>query len=103
MSQGNLEVINLELEERRSQHSHSHTIDRLTSRGPSESSASHDSHPQKDKEDIRGEAPYSVSFPPLKTVNYLHAQDNFPDGGLHAWLVVLGVRFLDIDLRAVMN
>ena len=67
---------------------HLHTIELSTSR---DSSAS---YPQKGKGDFYCEAPSSSSFPPSKTVpvHYLHAQDDFPDGGLRAWLVVLGVR-----------
>jgi hypothetical protein len=67
---------------------HSHTIDRSTLRDSSASA----SYPQKEKEDIYCEAPCSGSFFPSETVYYLHAQGNFPDGGLRAWLVVLGVR-----------
>ena len=98
MSQANLEAIDLELEERTSQHSHA--IGRSTSRDSTESSKESfvlsyppsASYPPKEKEDIGCEAPYSVSFPPTNTVNYLHGRDDFPDGGLRAWLVVLGVR-----------
>ena len=98
MLQANLEAIDLELEERRSQHSHA--IGRSTSRDSTESSKASfvlsyppsASYPPKEKEDIGCEAPYSVSFPPTNTVNYLHGQDDYPDGGLRAWLVVLGVR-----------
>ena len=70
--------------ERESQHLH--TIDHSTLR---DSSAS---YPQQEKGDAYCEAPCSGSSSPSETVYYLHAQDNFPDGGLRAWLVVLGVR-----------
>ena len=65
---------------------HLHAIDHSTLR---DSSAS---YPQKEKVDIYCETPCSDSISPSETVYYLHAQDNFPDGGLRAWLVVLGVR-----------
>lgn len=54
------------------------------------------SYPQKEKVDIycELEAPFSGSLSPSETVYNLHAQDDFPDGGLRAWLVVLGVRSL---------
>jgi hypothetical protein len=65
---------------------HLHSIDRSTLR---DSSAS---YPQKEKEDVYCEDPHPGSLSPSETVFYLHAQDNFPDGGLRAWLVVLGVR-----------
>ncbi|KAH9993846.1 major facilitator superfamily domain-containing protein [Russula vinacea] len=68
--------------ERESQHLH--TIDHSTLR---DSSAS---YPQQEKGDVYCEAPGSGSSSPSETVYYLHAQDNFPDGGLRAWLVVLG-------------
>ncbi len=66
---------------------YSHTVDQTLR----DSSAS---NPQKEKEDIycKFEAPFSGPLPPLETVYRLHAQDDFPDGGVHAWLVVLGVR-----------
>lgn len=66
---------------------YSHTIDRSTFR---DSSAS---YPQNEKQAIYPETPCSGSFPPSETVYNLHTQDDFPDGGLRAWLVVLGVRF----------
>jgi hypothetical protein len=68
----------------------SHTIDRSTLR---DSSAT---YPQKEKVDIycELEAPVSGPLPPSETVYHLHAQDDFPDGGLRAWLVVLGVSSL---------
>lgn len=68
----------------------SHTIDRSTLR---DSSAT---YPQKEKADIycELEAPFSGPLPPSETVYHLHAQDDFPDGGLRAWLVVLGVSSL---------
>jgi hypothetical protein len=65
---------------------HSHKIDCPTLR---DSSAS---YPQKEKEDIYSETPCSDSLPPSESAYYLHAQDDFPDGGLRAWLIVLGVR-----------
>jgi hypothetical protein len=69
---------------------YSHTIDSSTLR---DSSAS---YPQKEKVDIycELEAPFSGPLSPSETVYHLHAQDDFPDGGLRAWLVVLGVRSL---------
>lgn len=73
---------------------YSHTIDRSTLR---DSSAS---YPQKEKVDIFCElkAPFSGPLFPSETVtvtvHHLHAHDDFPDGGLRAWLVVLGVRSL---------
>ena len=68
----------------------SHTIDRSTLR---DSSAS---YPQKEKVDVYCELEVPVSGPlsPSETAYRLHAQDDFPDGGLRAWLVVLGVRSL---------
>ena len=97
MSQANLEAIDLEPEVRSQ---NSHAIDRSTSDSSQSSKESFASFPppaspSKEKEDIRCESPYPVSFPPrapTKTVDYLHAKDDFPDGGLRAWLVVLGVR-----------
>jgi hypothetical protein len=67
---------------------YSHTIDLLTLR---DSSAS---YPQKEKVDVycEIETPLSSPLSPSETVYHLHAQDDFPDGGLRAWLVVLGVR-----------
>jgi hypothetical protein len=67
---------------------YSHTIDRAT---PRDSSAS---YPQKEQVDVycELEVPFSGSLSPSETVYNLHAQDDFPDGGLRAWLVVLGVR-----------
>lgn len=62
------------------------TIDRSTLR---DSSAS---YPQKEKGDVYCEDPRSGSSSPSETAYFLHAQDDFPDGGLRAWLVVLGVR-----------
>lgn len=46
------------------------------------------------KTDFYGEGPRSSphSPPDRDFVYQLHAQDDFPDGGLRAWLVVLGVR-----------
>jgi hypothetical protein len=38
------------------------------------------------------EAPCSKSVSTKETVRNLHVKDDFPDGGLRAWLVVLGVR-----------
>jgi hypothetical protein len=69
---------------------YSPTVDRSTLR---DSSAS---YPQKEKVDIycELEAPFSGPLSPSETVYHLHAQDDFPDGGLRAWLVVLGVRSL---------
>ena len=73
---------------------YSHTIDHSTLR---DSSAS---YPQKEKVEVEIycelEAPFSGPLPPSETVTvyHLHAQDDFPDGGLRAWLVVLGVRSL---------
>jgi hypothetical protein len=69
---------------------YSHTIDRSTLRDSSVS------YPQKEKVDIycELEAPLSGPLFPSETVYHLHAQDDFPDGGLRAWLVVLGVRSL---------
>jgi hypothetical protein len=70
---------------------HLHSVELSTSR---DSSASYPQGPQKEKGDVYDEALSSSSFSPSKTVPvyYLPAQDDFPDGGLHAWLVVLGVR-----------
>jgi hypothetical protein len=39
-----------------------------------------------------GEAPCSKSVSTKETVCNLPIEDDFPDGGLQAWLVVLGVR-----------
>jgi hypothetical protein len=70
----------------------SHTIDRPTLRSLRDSSAT---YPQKEKADIYCElkAPFSGPLS-SETVYHLHAQDDFPDGGLRAWLVVLGVSSL---------
>ena len=38
------------------------------------------------------EAPCSKSVPAKETVCHILAKDDYPDGGLRAWLVVLGVR-----------
>ena len=38
------------------------------------------------------EAPCSKSLFTKEAVCDLHVKDDFPDGGLRAWLVVLGVR-----------
>ena len=69
---------------------YSHTIDLSTLR---DSSAS---YPQKEKEDIYCGlgTPLSSPLSPSEAVYHLHDQDDFPDGGLRAWLVVLGVRSL---------
>jgi hypothetical protein len=68
---------------------YSHTIDRATLHGSSP-------YAQKEQVDIHCELEASFSGPlsPSETVYHLHAQDDFPDGGLRAWLVVLGVRSL---------
>jgi hypothetical protein len=76
---------------------HLHAIELSTSR---DSSAS---YLQKENGEVQWEAPYPDSSPPSKTGYNLHAQDDFPDGGLHAWLVVLGVRSLAIYLWAMIN
>ncbi|KAH9966149.1 MFS general substrate transporter [Russula compacta] len=47
-------------------------------------------HPQKGESESDVDAPHSKALSPSKMVYYLHAQDEFPDGGLRAWLVVLG-------------
>ncbi|KAI0306270.1 MFS general substrate transporter [Multifurca ochricompacta] len=52
------------------------------------------SYPQK-KEKEGAEAP----VPPRDSDYHRHAQDDFPDGGLRAWLVVFGVRADDIARR----
>jgi hypothetical protein len=69
---------------------YSHTIDRSNLRNSSTS------YSQKENVDIycELEAPCSGSPSPSEMVYHLHAQDDFPDGGLRAWLVVLGVRLL---------
>ena len=69
---------------------YSHNIDHSTLR---DSSAS---YPQKGKVDVYCEldVPSSGPLSSSETVYRLHAQDDFPDGGLRAWLVVLGVRSL---------
>jgi hypothetical protein len=46
----------------------------------------------EEKGDFYGEAPCSTPHSSPDLVYHLHAQDDFPDGGLRAWLVVLGVR-----------
>ena len=48
----------------------------------------------EEKNDFYSEGPCSSphSSPDRDLVYQLHAQDDFPDGGLRAWLVVLGVR-----------
>ena len=38
------------------------------------------------------EAPCSKSVPIKETMCHIPAKDDYPDGGLRAWLVVLGVR-----------
>jgi hypothetical protein len=70
---------------------YSHTIDRSTLRDSSLPVDSSASDPQKEKVDIYCEL--EAPLPTLETVTvyHLHAQDDFPDGGLRAWLVVLGV------------
>ncbi len=45
---------------------------------------------QQEKDD--SEAPCSGSISSTEKAYNLHAQDDFPDGGMRAWLVVLGVR-----------
>ena len=69
---------------------HLHTSELSTSR---DLSTSYPQGPQKEKGVVYGEAPSSSSFTSSKTVPvyYLDSQDDFPDGGLRAWLVVLGV------------
>ncbi len=78
---------------------YSHTIDRSTLRNSSTS------YSQKENVDIccELEAPYSGSPSPSEMVYRLHAQDDFPDGGLRAWLVVLGVRLLLLVGGQLMN
>lgn len=44
----------------------------------------------EEKCDVYGEAPSSSLNSSPDLVHKLHAQDDFPDGGLRAWLVVLG-------------
>lgn len=63
----------------------SHMINLLTLRDLSAS------YPQKEKMDIYCEVK-AGPLSPSEAVYHLHAQDDFPDGGLRAWLVVLGVR-----------
>jgi hypothetical protein len=49
--------------------------------------------PRKGESDGNGDASPWASFVASKeTVAKVPAQDDFPDGGLRAWLVVLGVR-----------
>ena len=49
--------------------------------------------PQKGESDGKGDVSPWASFVASKeTVAKEPAQDDFPDGGLRAWLVVLGVR-----------
>jgi hypothetical protein len=65
----------------------SHAIDRSTR----DSSAT---YPQDEKADTycELEVPFTGSESlPSETAYHLHAKDDFPDGGLRAWLVVLGV------------
>jgi len=51
------------------------------------------SFPRKKESDGNGEEPPWASFVASKeSVTQVPAQDEFPDGGLRAWLVVLGVR-----------
>lgn len=66
---------------------YSHTIAHSTPRDLSVS------YPPKGKEDVHCEST-AGTLSPSETVHHLHAQDDFPDGGLRAWLVVLGVRSL---------
>lgn len=68
---------------------HLHSIDRSATSTLRDSSAS---YPQKEKKDVYCEDPRAGSFSPSETLYYLHAQDDYPDGGLRAWLIVLGVR-----------
>ncbi|KAN0116615.1 MFS general substrate transporter [Russula decolorans] len=44
----------------------------------------------EEKSDFYSEAPCSSPHSSPDLVYHLHAQDDFPDGGLRAWLVVLG-------------
>ena len=46
----------------------------------------------KEEGDSDLDAPCSKALSSSEMVYYLHTQDDFPDGGLRAWLVVLGVR-----------
>ena len=48
----------------------------------------------EEKSDFSGEASSSTPRSSPDLVYNLHAQDDFPDGGLRAWLVVFGVRSL---------
>ncbi|KAH9981764.1 MFS general substrate transporter [Russula compacta] len=47
-------------------------------------------YPQKEEGDSDLDAPCSKALPSSEMVYYLHTQDDFPDGGVRAWLVVLG-------------
>jgi hypothetical protein len=51
-------------------------------------------HNEKDEGDGKEEVPYSRPECSKESVKGDHpqAQEDFPDGGLRAWLVVLGVR-----------
>jgi len=56
----------------------------------SRSSASYTEETKCDK-DGEMSCSASLSAPGSQTAWHLHAQDDFPDGGLRAWLVLLGV------------
>src|ERR1700730_12584177 len=55
----------------------------------SPSSASYTEETECDKD---GEISCAASLSAPQTACHLHSRDDFPDGGLRAWLVVLGVR-----------
>ncbi len=57
----------------------------------------------EEKSDFCGEISNSSVHSTGDLVYHLHDQNELPDGGLRAWLVVLGVRFFMTDLLAVMN
>ena len=48
----------------------------------------------EEKSDSYSKASYSSPHSSPDLAYHLHAQDDFPDGGLRAWLVVLGVSSL---------
>jgi hypothetical protein len=56
------------------------------------------SYTEEEKCDKDSEIPCSGSLSAPQTECHLQGRDDFPDGGLRAWLVVLGVRLLTTDL-----
>ena len=62
------------------------------SRQRSHTVTSDDSWLRKEKDDSEVQCTVISSLSHSEAAFHLHAQEDFPDGGLRAWLVVLGVR-----------